>query len=148
MVGGAAVILALVAMPLLLASVEQGTRASRSLAQIGSIPSQPYTNARFAALRAQHRPVFINATAAWCITCLVNEKVAFSDGDVQAAFGRGHVAYLVADWTNRNPEITSLLQAHGRSGVPLYLYYSSKSETPVVLSQVLTPGEVQKAIGL
>jgi thiol:disulfide interchange protein DsbD len=89
----------------------------------------------------------VNATAAWCITCLVNEKVAFSSADVQNAFARKRIDYLVADWTNRNPEITALLRAHGRSGVPLYLYYAPGAPDAIVLPQVLTAGDVLKAIG-
>ena len=90
--------------------------------------------------------MFVDATAAWCITCLVNEKVAFTH-DVQAAFATHHIAYLTADWTNRNPEITALLEAHGRSGVPLYLYYAPGMAAPRVLPQVLTPGTILNAIG-
>ena len=68
--------------------------------------------------------MFVDATAAWCITCLVNEEAALSRPSVRAAFAKKHIAFLVADWTNRNREITALLEAHGRSGVPLYLYYA------------------------
>ncbi len=109
--------------------------------------SEPYSAARLDALRAQNRPVFVNATAAWCITCLVNEKVAFSADEVVEAFAKNKVAYLVADWTNRNPEITKLLEANARSGVPLYLYYAPGASTPKVLPQVLTASEVVSAIG-
>ena len=62
------------------------------------------------------------------------------------AFARRHIAYLVADWTNRNPEITALLAAHGRSGVPLYLYYAPGAAEPRVLPQILTEGEVLAAL--
>ena len=73
-----------------------------------------------------HRPVFVNMTAAWCITCLVNERAALSTKAVQAAFAAKDVAYLKGDWTSRNPEITRLLEKHGRSGVPLYLLYTGR----------------------
>ncbi len=145
-IGWIALLLALAGAPFLLAQIGSGTRAAPSVAQIGAISSQSYSRARLDALRAQHRPVFINATAAWCITCLVNEKVAFSDAAVQSELAQHHIAYLVADWTNRDPEITALLAAHGRSGVPLYLYYAPDAADPLVLPQVLTPGEVLKAI--
>jgi thiol:disulfide interchange protein/DsbC/DsbD-like thiol-disulfide interchange protein len=125
----------------------RGAVASHAMAQIGAIPAQSYSAARLEDLRGQHRPVFVNATAAWCITCLVNEKVAFSSTDVQHTFAAKHVAYLVADWTNRNPAITALLEAHARSGVPLYLYYAPDAAQPVVLPQVLTPDAVLRAIG-
>jgi thiol:disulfide interchange protein DsbD len=77
----------------------------------------------------------------------VTEKVALSGDAVHRAFESRHIAYLVADWTNRNPEITALLAAHGRSGVPLYLYYAPGAASAVVLPQVLTEGEVLNIIG-
>ena len=112
-----------------------------------AIPSQPYSQAALAQLRGENRPVFIDVTAAWCITCLVNERVAFSGDDVRAAFARKHVALLIADWTNRDPGITALLSAHGRPGVPLYLFYPAGGGAPRVLPQILTGGEVVKEIG-
>jgi thiol:disulfide interchange protein DsbD len=108
--------------------------------------AESYSDARLSALRAAHRPVFIDATAAWCITCLVNEEAVLSQPAVQDAFATSHVGFLIADWTNRNPEVTSLLEAHGRSGVPLYLYYAPDAEQPEVLPQILTEGELLSAI--
>jgi thiol:disulfide interchange protein DsbD len=109
-----------------------------------SLPgAEPYTAARLAALRAAGRPVFVDATAAWCITCLVNERAVLDKPAVQAAFAARHVNVLVADWTNRDGAITALLQANGRDGVPLYLYYAPGAAVPVTLPQVLTPGEVE-----
>jgi len=109
--------------------------------------SEPYAPARLEALRKEGRPVFVDATASWCITCLVNEEAALSRPDVRAAFKTRNVAFLVADWTNRNAEITALLEAHGRSGVPLYLYYAPGASEPKILPQILTEGEVLKALG-
>ena len=91
---------------------------------------EPYTAAKLASLRATNRPVFVDATAAWCITCLVNEDAVLSRDSVKGAFASRNVAYLVADWTNQNPEITALLKENGRSGVPLYLYYAPGAATP------------------
>jgi len=108
--------------------------------------AQAYSQARLAQLQSENRAVFINATAAWCITCLVNEKTTFTSDTVKQAFAKHHIAYLVADWTNRNPEITHLLEAHQRSGVPLYLYFAPGATTPKILPQVLTPGEVLAAV--
>ncbi len=100
---------------------------------------EPYSAARLAALRAEGTPVLINATAAWCITCLVNERVALSAPAVVADLEARGVAYLKADWTNRDPEITRLLDQFSRSGVPLYVLYPSGQEAaPVVLPQLLT----------
>jgi thiol:disulfide interchange protein DsbD len=108
--------------------------------------SEPYTAARLAALRAQNRAVFVDTTAAWCISCLVNEQTALSREAVRQAFAQKHIAYLVADWTNRNPEGTALLTAHGRAGPPLYLYYAPGAATPKVLPQILTESIVLDAI--
>jgi thiol:disulfide interchange protein DsbD len=112
----------------------------------GAAPStvarhEPFTQARLAALMAAHRPVFVNLTAAWCITCLVNERVGLASEAVAAAFAAKGITYLKGDWTRRNPEITRLLETHGRSGVPLYLLYAGDGE-PTVLPQILTPATV------
>ncbi len=108
--------------------------------------SEPYSPARLDTLRAEQRPVFINATAAWCITCLVNERVAFSMLAVKDAFQKNNVAYLIADWTSRDPQITQLLAQYERSGVPLYLYFKPGADKPQILPQVLTPGMLVKTI--
>ncbi|MDR3454205.1 MAG: thioredoxin family protein, partial [Rhodoferax sp.] len=110
------------------------------------IPSEPYTAERLAALRQAGRPVFIDATASWCITCLVNEEAALARPKVHTAFHDKRIAMLVADWTNRNPAITALLEAHGRSGVPLYLYYAPGAAEPIILPQILTEDIVLNAL--
>jgi thiol:disulfide interchange protein len=81
-------------------------------------------------------------TAAWCITCKVNERVALKSPTVAQAFRTGGVAYLKGDWTRANPEITELLRRFGRAGVPLYLYYPGRGQEPRVLPQILTAGLV------
>jgi thiol:disulfide interchange protein DsbD len=111
------------------------------------LDAQPFTPQRLTQLRQSGRPVFVDATAAWCITCLVNEKVALEAPKVQRAFRRDHVAYLVADWTSRNPQITALLRAHGRAGVPLYLFYEAGAARAKVLPQILTPDELLQLLG-
>jgi thiol:disulfide interchange protein DsbD len=115
-------------------------------ANVAGIPSQPYSAAKLADLRTQKRAVFVDATAAWCITCMVNEKVALENDRVRKAFAQKHIAYLIADWTSRNAAITALLTQNGRSGVPLYLYYAPGAANPVVLPQILTEDEVVKVI--
>ena len=107
---------------------------------------EPYTAARLESLRAEGRPVFVNATAAWCITCLVNERVALSGEALKTEFAERKVVALKADWTNQNPEITALLAAQQRSGVPLYLYYAPGAEKPRVLPQLLTESVVLAAL--
>ncbi len=111
-----------------------------------SIPSEPFSPARVAELRAEGRPVFIDFTAAWCITCLVNEKIVFHDESVAKAFAQANVAFLIADWTNRDPVITEALAQHGRSGVPLYLFYPKNGGPPAILPQVLTVGGMLQAV--
>ena len=90
--------------------------------------------------------MFVNLTAAWCITCLANEKLALSSAVFAETLEANNIVYLKGDWTNRNDEITALLKAYGRSGVPLYLYYSADSVAAQVLPQLLTESIVQKAL--
>jgi thiol:disulfide interchange protein/DsbC/DsbD-like thiol-disulfide interchange protein len=106
---------------------------------------QPFTQARLDTLVNERRPVFVNMTAAWCITCAVNESTSLSTKAVRAAMTQRGVTYLKGDWTNQNPEITRLLEKHGRSGVPLYLLYTGTGE-PQVLPQILTEGTVLAAL--
>ena len=111
-----------------------------------AIPYEKYSAARLEALRGEGRPVFINATAAWCITCLVNERVALSGENLKRKFDELKVAALKADWTNRDAEITALLASQRRSGVPLYLYYAPNAREPMVLPQILTEASVVAAL--
>jgi thiol:disulfide interchange protein DsbD len=108
--------------------------------------AKPFTPERLASLRASGKPVFVDATAAWCITCLVNEQAVLSRPDIKAAFSDRHVEYLIADWTNRNDTITKMLGENGRSGVPLYLYYAPGADKPVILPQILTESGVLDAM--
>ena len=112
-----------------------------ALQSASAVHTERFSQARLDELLAARRPVFVNMTAAWCITCLVNERAALATQAVQAAFAAKGVAYLKGDWTSRNPEITRLLEKHGRSGVPLYVLYAGGGE-PVVLPQILTSATV------
>jgi thiol:disulfide interchange protein len=112
----------------------------------GGLPYQPFTAARLAALNAEHKPVFVNLTAAWCLTCLVNERATLDREAVRDAFAAHGVVALKGDWTRQDPEIASLLESFGRSGVPLYLLYDG-SGSPTVLPQILTEAEVIEAVG-
>ncbi|WP_192643423.1 protein-disulfide reductase DsbD domain-containing protein [Bosea sp. OAE506] len=108
--------------------------------------TQVWTPERVVALQAEGRPVFVNFTAAWCITCLANERVALSRQEVKDAFAELKVVYLKADWTNRNSQIAMALAEQGRAGVPLYLFYpGSKGAQPEILPQLLTPDMVVTA---
>jgi thiol:disulfide interchange protein/DsbC/DsbD-like thiol-disulfide interchange protein len=108
---------------------------------------EPYSAARLAALRAEGRPVFVNMTAAWCITCLVNEKVALSSATIASALVDRGVTYLKGDWTNNDPEITAVLKQYETSGVPLYLLFPADSARPAeILPQILTESLVLEAL--
>ena len=101
---------------------------------------ESYSEARLQALRAEGKPVFLNFTAAWCITCLANERVALNKDKVLGAFREQGITYLKGDWTNQDAAITQKLAEFGRSGVPLYVYYPADPRArPVVLPQLLTP---------
>ncbi len=127
------------------AASAEGSPQAGALEAVGSLKPEPYSAARLAELRAQGKPVFVNFTAAWCVTCKVNEQVAFSSGDTAKAFAETGAVYMVGDWTRPDPAITAALSEHGRPGVPLYLVYAATGE-PKVLPQVLTPGIVVRAL--
>jgi thiol:disulfide interchange protein DsbD len=98
------------------------------------------------AIAQQKGPVFVNFTAAWCITCKVNELNALDVDSVKLAFKDNAITYLKGDWTNEDPGITAALQEYGRTGVPLYLLYAKDASRATVLPQILTPGIVLDAL--
>ncbi len=117
----------------------QPSLASVNAQETSGPKSDRFTQARLDELLGQKKPVFVNLTAAWCITCKVNERVALRSDNIADAFNERGIAYLVGDWTNGEPEITALLKAHGRVGVPLYLLYSgAPGSKPEILPQLLT----------
>jgi thiol:disulfide interchange protein DsbD len=101
-----------------------------------------FSRARMTEAAAAGKPVFVDFTAAWCITCLVNERVALETEQTRRAFERTGTVKLKGDWTNRDPEITGLLKELGRAGVPLYLYWAPGAERPKILPQVLTESAI------
>ena len=103
-----------------------------------ALPGEPFTPARLAALRSAGTPVFVNMTAAWCVTCIVNEQVALAQPAIRQAFIAHGITYLKGDWTRRDPAISDYLRALGRDGVPLYVFYPAAGAPPVVLPQILT----------
>lgn len=107
--------------------------------------TEPFSEARLKELHAAGKPVFVDMTAAWCITCLVNERVALDIPSTQAAFASHGVTVLRGDWTNHDPAISAFLKAHGRDGVPFYLYVPANGPE-VVLPQILTPGLVASTV--
>jgi thiol:disulfide interchange protein DsbD len=107
--------------------------------------AEPYSAERLASLRSDGKPVFVNMTAAWCITCLVNERTTLSTAAVQQAMRDRGVVYMKGDWTNRDPAITAFLQSFGRDGLPFYAFYPAGKE-PAVLPPVLTPALVTESL--
>ena len=98
----------------------------------------PFDEARLASLRATKKPVFLYFTADWCLTCKANEAAAIDRSETRAAFEKAGVTMMVGDWTNADPAITRFLEAQGRSGVPLYLWYAPGRDAQT-LPQLLTP---------
>jgi thiol:disulfide interchange protein len=130
--GFAVAIAALLLLPLGAASDKEQQVASDE-----TLPSIPFSEGRLADLRAEGRPVFAYFTADWCITCKANEAAAVQRTATAEVFKAAEVAVLKGDWTRQDAEITRYLEEHGRSGVPLYVYYEPGAE-PHILPQVLT----------
>lgn len=119
----------------------------RALAQGDSLPGfESFSAARLGILHQQGRPVFIDMTAAWCVTCLVNERVALSSPAVRGTFAAHRIVYMQGDWTRQDPEITRFLRQFGHPGVPLYVLFPPDDAAPVVLPQILTEGIVLDAM--
>lgn len=121
--------------------IEAGpSAATTASAEQGAQIFERFSQARLDSLIAEGRPVFVNLTAAWCITCKVNEQVALSSDAFRNAIKERGIVYLKGDWTKQDPEITALLAKFERAGVPLYLFYrgGARDEAPEVLPQLLT----------
>lgn len=109
--------------------------------------SEPFSMARLEAARADPEVgVFVNMTADWCVTCLVNERIALSSDEFAHVLSEHNIVYLKGDWTRRDETITDYLETFGRNGVPLYVVYPKDGGEPRVLPQVLTPNGVIAAL--
>ena len=118
---------------------------SESGGRAAVLAAEAFSPDRLAEALGEGRPVLVNMTAAWCITCLVNERLALSTVEVTQAFSDAGILYLKGDWTNRDPAITEYLAGFGRTGAPIYVLYPGAGD-PRVLPQILTPAIVDAAI--
>jgi thiol:disulfide interchange protein/DsbC/DsbD-like thiol-disulfide interchange protein len=109
------------------------------------VTTTAFSKQALAALRQSGKPVFIDATAAWCITCQLNARIAIHTPEVMESFKKHGVTLMIADWTRRNDDITEFLSGFGYKGVPLYVYYPAQGE-PAVLPQLLTKDTIIRAI--
>ncbi|GHA80353.1 protein-disulfide reductase DsbD family protein [Cognatilysobacter bugurensis] len=138
----AAALVVAIGLPLAAAPAAVEPQQARSADGLG----EPWSEQRLAELRAAGKPVLVNMTAAWCITCLANERTALSTDAVREALAARDVAYLKGDWTRNDEAITRYLQRYGRNGVPLYVLYPADGGAPRVLPQLLTADGVADAI--
>ena len=105
----------------------------------------PWSEQRVAELRAAGKPVFVDFTAAWCVTCQFNKRSTLADEGLLRDMAEKKVALLRADWTRRDPAVTAALAQLGRNGVPVYAIYK-RGQPVIVLSEVLSVGEVRTAL--
>lgn len=112
----------------------------------GGIAWQPYDPQLVSQLQADGKPVFIDFTADWCLSCKANEKVALSGSKVKQRFEELGITTMKADWTSRDETITQALASFGRNGVPLYVLYPGGGADPVILPEVLLPATVLEAL--
>ncbi len=135
---------AVIAWPLLRGdAIANATTASRT--STVDAAWQPWSPQRVAELTRDGRPVFVDFTAAWCVTCQVNKQLVLNNAGMRDAFARRNVTLVRADWTRRDPAITQALAALGRNGVPVYVLYRPGRE-PLLLPEVLQKGLVEDAL--
>ena len=136
------VVAAVVALALLAVPAALRTDAVAAETALG----EPWSSDRLAAAREDGAPVFVNMTAAWCLTCKLNERVALSGGRFEDLLARTGTTYLVGDWTNRDAAISAYIDRFAHPGVPLYVVYPAGGGAPEVLPQVLTPRTIAGAL--
>jgi thiol:disulfide interchange protein DsbD len=105
-----------------------------------------YSPDALSSARASGKPVFVDFTAAWCLSCHVNEAAVLDSADVQAKFASSGIVLMRADWTKYDPAITAVLDSVGRSGVPTYVIFPAGNAAPDVLPELLSKGVVLDAL--
>ncbi|MGC0808079.1 protein-disulfide reductase DsbD family protein [Pantoea agglomerans] len=137
--------LALVVVPLL--NLNRFAEAPAETATVSQAAAAvAWSPQNFDAIKGQGKPILVNFTASWCITCQVNDRTSLSTQAVKAAMARTNTIYMVADSTKYNPDVEQALSDFGRGGLPLYVVYPADGGKPEVLPQVLTPGIVISAL--
>jgi thiol:disulfide interchange protein DsbD len=142
--GTAAVLLLAAALFWVTPALRQEAVASQQATASGDW--QAWSSERVAQAQAEGRPVFVDFTAAWCVTCQFNKRTTLANSEVKADFEARRVLLLRADWTRRDPAITAELARFGRNGVPVYLLYTPGAARPRVLSEILSVDEVRSAL--
>jgi thiol:disulfide interchange protein/DsbC/DsbD-like thiol-disulfide interchange protein len=125
--------------------LQEATPGQAVATSVSGVSWQPWSPQAQADLIAEGRPVFVDFTAAWCVTCQYNKRTTLADATVLGDMAGKNVALLRADWTRRDPAVTAALAGLGRNGVPVYAIYKN-GQTTQVLSEVLTVEEVRAAL--
>jgi len=141
-------VIALIGVMLLPVSLKTSVATANTSNTANNVHSVAWSKTAEQAAISEGKTVFVDFTAAWCVTCKVNERLVLSLPAVKARLSDDDVVFMVADWTNKNEQIAQELSAHGRSGVPLYLVYSPDNNpvTPVILPQILSQNIVLSAL--
>jgi len=149
--GSAAVLLLMAALVWALPALRQDAAAQPSHNGSGTGTSeawQPWSPERVAQAQSAGQPVFVDFTAAWCVTCQFNKRTTLAAAEVKQAFADKKVLLLRADWTRRDAAISAELSRLGRSGVPVYALYPPGAAAPQLLSEILSVAEVSSALAL
>lgn len=146
LVGAGSLILLVLALSTAWRGANTSAPAPVAAAGEGKAAWQPFSASRLEQLTAEGKPVFVDFTAAWCLTCQVNMRVTLARPTVMQAFADRGVTLMLADWTRRDAEITRALESHGRSGVPTYILYGGKEAKPQILPEVLSEAAVLDAL--